>query len=55
RVWNIADEIEVKRFVGHGGPIGAITFSPDGKFIASAGMDTTILIWKTDLDEKGKE
>ncbi len=35
----------VRRFAGHDATIESLDFAPDGKHLASAGMDTTILVW----------
>jgi WD40 repeat protein len=32
-------------FVGHAAPISCLTFSPDGKTLASGSYDTTVLLW----------
>ncbi len=32
-------------FVGHLAPISALTFSPDGQFLASGSDDTSVLVW----------
>jgi RNA polymerase sigma factor (sigma-70 family) len=34
-----------RRFEGHQGPVNGITFSPDGKLLASAGEDQIIHLW----------
>jgi RNA polymerase sigma factor (sigma-70 family) len=36
-----------ERFVlaGHAGPVRALAYSPDGKFLASGSDDTTVLVW----------
>jgi len=31
---------------GHGGPIYSVTFSPDGKFLASGSSDKTVKVWE---------
>jgi WD40 repeat protein len=34
-----------RRFLGHTGQVGTVAFSPDGALLATAGMDTSILVW----------
>ena len=40
------------RFVGHDGPVQCVSFSPDGRLLASGGHDATVRIW---LVEDGTE
>jgi WD40 repeat protein len=45
RLVRIADGKVIRRFTGHLGGIGCLSFSPDGRTLASGGQDTTVLVW----------
>ncbi len=45
RVWDVATGDELERFEGHDGAVTAAAISPDGRFAATGGSDTTILVW----------
>ena len=45
RVWDVGTGKEVRLFEGHRGPVKALAFSPDGKRLATASRDSTVLIW----------
>jgi WD40 repeat protein len=44
-LWDALSGEEVGTFAGHTGNVAALAFAPDGKTLASAGDDTTVLIW----------
>jgi RNA polymerase sigma factor (sigma-70 family) len=45
RVWDVEKAKESNRFDGHRGEIKPLAFSPDGKRLASASRDSTVLVW----------
>ncbi|ELS03107.1 WD40 repeat-containing protein [Xenococcus sp. PCC 7305] len=45
RIWNIEDGGLVTSFIGHGKGTNTIAFSPDSKWLASAGKNNTIRLW----------
>jgi WD40 repeat protein len=44
-VWEVLTGKEIATFRGHTGTINAFAFTSDGKTLASASADTTVLVW----------
>jgi WD40 repeat protein len=44
-IWEVASGTKRGELVGHAGPIVSLSFSPDGRQLASGSQDTTILVW----------
>jgi WD40 repeat protein len=44
-LWDVKTGKSVNEFAGHRGPIRGLAFRPDGKRLASASEDSTVLIW----------
>jgi hypothetical protein len=59
-LWDVATGQRVKTLTGHGNVVRGISFSPDGKRLASVSLDTTARIWdvetakeKTKIEQSG--
>jgi RNA polymerase sigma factor (sigma-70 family) len=52
RLVRIADGKVIRRFTGHLGGIGCLSFSPDGRTLASGGHDSTVLVWDVAKERK---
>lgn len=46
QIWDVASGTMLISLAGHSGYITDIAFSPDGKFIASAGQDNQLYLWQ---------
>src|SRR5207247_633941 len=46
-LWDVARGVELWRCDAHRGAITALAFDDAGGLLASAGLDTTVLVWET--------
>ena len=54
QIATFAQKAELVVQTGHSDFIKSITFSPDGKYIASGGADNTIKLWSVDTGQQIK-
>jgi WD40 repeat protein len=47
RLWNVETQKEVAAISGHRGMVMGLTFSRDGRMLASSSEDNTVRIWRS--------
>jgi WD40 repeat protein len=50
-LWNVGSRKQIRRLVGHVGPVLAVSFAPDGT-LATGGMDHTVRLWNPGVDQE---
>lgn len=49
-IWRVADGAKMRTYEGNFGPVRGLSWSPDGRFLASASVDGPVRIWSTQRD-----
>ena len=52
KLWNVANQQEIRTLKGHSTWVWAVAFSPDGKTLASGSADKTIKLWNLETGEE---
>jgi WD40 repeat protein len=55
KLWDVGTGKELTTLKGHQGVVWGVSYSPDGKILASTNDDKTIILWNFDLDKLMEE
>ncbi len=50
-IWRVTDGNKMRTYEGYFGPVRGLSWSPDGRFLASTSTDGPVRIWSTQRDE----
>ena len=45
KIWDITQSREISNLIGHRGPVESVAFSPNGRMIASGGLEGSGILW----------
>jgi serine/threonine protein kinase/WD40 repeat protein len=51
-VWALPTGQVVNRLTGHAGAVPGVTFTPDARFVVTAGADSTVRLWEAETGEE---
>ena len=54
-IWDSATGSQIATLAGHRGNLTRIAFSPDGKYLATAGQDMTVRLWNAETGKSERE
>jgi centriolar protein POC1 len=52
KVMDVLEGYPIYTLQRHDGPVTSVTFSANGEYFASGGVDQQILVWKTNFDRE---
>jgi WD40 repeat protein len=51
-VWDMESDNEIYTLTGHSGAVSGVSFSPDGKYLATGSWDNTAKVWDVESGDE---